>query len=43
MISKTGFRSINDHVIPDVKEELLDNAKNEVQEVWENTTGHGHE
>nr|MCU0335122.1 DNA-directed RNA polymerase subunit beta' [Chitinophagaceae bacterium] len=28
--------SINDLIIPDVKQELLDNAKAEVEEVWEN-------
>src|SRR3569832_2027429 len=44
-IKTLGFRtafqgglsfSINDLIIPDVKEELLDNAKAEVEEVWEN-------
>ena len=44
-IKQLGFRtafqgglsfSINDLIIPDVKEELLDNAKGEVDEVWEN-------
>ncbi|MEO7922361.1 MAG: DNA-directed RNA polymerase subunit beta' [Chitinophagaceae bacterium] len=43
-IKTLGFRtafqgglsfSINDLIIPDVKEELLDNAKGEVDEVWE--------
>ena len=28
--------SINDLIIPDIKEELLENAKGEVDEVWEN-------
>jgi len=28
--------SINDLIIPDIKQELLDNAKVEVEEVWEN-------
>ena len=28
--------NINDLIIPDMKEELLDNAKVEVDEVWEN-------
>ncbi|HYC29036.1 MAG TPA: DNA-directed RNA polymerase subunit beta', partial [Chitinophagaceae bacterium] len=28
--------SINDLIIPDIKQELLDNAKAEVEEVWEN-------
>jgi DNA-directed RNA polymerase subunit beta' len=37
---RTAFRgglsfSINDLIIPDVKEELLENAKAEVEEVWE--------
>jgi DNA-directed RNA polymerase subunit beta' len=27
--------SINDLIIPDIKEELLDNAKGEVDEVWD--------
>ncbi len=46
MISRQlGFRmafrgglsfNINDLIIPDTKEELLDNAKGEVDEVWEN-------
>lgn len=44
-IKQLGFRtafqgglsfSINDLIIPDIKEELLENAKNEVNEVWEN-------
>ena len=44
-IKTLGFRTafqgglsfnINDLIIPDVKEELLDNAKGEVDEVWEN-------
>jgi DNA-directed RNA polymerase subunit beta' len=44
-IKTLGFRtafqgglsfSINDLIIPDVKEELLDNAKGEVDEVWDN-------
>src|SRR5690242_14480069 len=44
-IKQLGFRtafqgglsfSINDLIIPDIKQELLDNAKNEVEEVWEN-------
>jgi DNA-directed RNA polymerase subunit beta' len=44
-IKQLGFRtafqgglsfSINDLIIPDVKEEMLDNAKVEVDEVWEN-------
>jgi DNA-directed RNA polymerase subunit beta' len=44
-IKQLGFRTafqgglsfnINDLIIPDVKEELLDNAKVEVEEVWEN-------
>ncbi len=44
-IKQLGFRmafkgglsfSINDLIIPDVKQELLDNAKAEVEEVWEN-------
>ncbi len=44
-IKQLGFRtafqgglsfSINDLIIPDVKEELLENAKVEVDEVWEN-------
>ncbi len=44
-IKTLGFRmafrgglsfSINDLIIPDVKQELLDNAKVEVDEVWEN-------
>jgi DNA-directed RNA polymerase subunit beta' len=44
-IKQLGFRtafqgglsfSINDLIIPDVKEEMLDNAKTEVDEVWEN-------
>jgi len=43
-IKTLGFRTafqgglsfnINDLIIPDVKEELLDNAKNEVDEVWD--------
>ncbi len=43
-IKQLGFRTafqgglsfnINDLIIPDVKEELLDNAKGEVDEVWE--------
>ena len=43
-IKQLGFRTafkgglsfnINDLIIPDVKEELLENAKNEVEEVWE--------
>ncbi|MBI5372165.1 MAG: DNA-directed RNA polymerase subunit beta' [Sphingobacteriales bacterium] len=43
-IKQLGFRtafqgglsfSINDLIIPDVKEELLDNAKSEVDEVWD--------
>ncbi len=28
--------SINDLIVPDLKQELLDNAKNEVEEAWEN-------
>ena len=28
--------SINDLIVPDLKQELLDNAKNEVDEAWEN-------
>ena len=44
-IKQLGFRtafqgglsfSINDLIIPDIKEELLENAKSEVDEVWEN-------
>jgi DNA-directed RNA polymerase subunit beta' len=44
-IKQLGFRtafqgglsfSINDLIIPDIKQELLDNAKVEVDEVWEN-------
>ena len=44
-IKQLGFRmafrgglsfNINDLIIPDTKEELLDNAKGEVDEVWEN-------
>jgi DNA-directed RNA polymerase subunit beta' len=44
-IKQLGFRmaysgglsfSINDLIIPDIKEELLENAKAEVDEVWEN-------
>jgi DNA-directed RNA polymerase subunit beta' len=44
-IKQLGFRAafrgglsfnINDLIIPDSKEELLDNAKTEVEEVWEN-------
>jgi DNA-directed RNA polymerase subunit beta' len=44
-IKQLGFRmaysgglsfSINDLIIPDIKNELLDNAKSEVEEVWEN-------
>jgi DNA-directed RNA polymerase subunit beta' len=44
-IKTLGFRTafqgglsfnINDLIIPDVKEEMLDNAKVEVEEVWEN-------
>ncbi|AHF15571.1 DNA-directed RNA polymerase subunit beta' [Niabella soli] len=44
-IKQLGFRtafqgglsfSINDLIIPDIKQELLDNAKGEVDEVWEN-------
>ncbi|MBO9658007.1 MAG: DNA-directed RNA polymerase subunit beta' [Chitinophagaceae bacterium] len=44
-IKQLGFRtafqgglsfSINDLIIPDIKEELLENAKIEVDEVWEN-------
>jgi DNA-directed RNA polymerase subunit beta' len=44
-IKTLGFRtafqgglsfSINDLIIPDIKEELLENAKGEVDEVWEN-------
>ncbi len=44
-IKQLGFRtafqgglsfSINDLIIPDVKEELLENAKGEVEEVWDN-------
>ncbi|MBN8864101.1 MAG: DNA-directed RNA polymerase subunit beta' [Sphingobacteriales bacterium] len=44
-IKQLGFRtafqgglsfSINDLIIPDVKEELLENAKGEVDEVWDN-------
>jgi DNA-directed RNA polymerase subunit beta' len=44
-IKQLGFRtafqgglsfSINDLIIPDIKQELLDNAKGEVEEVWEN-------
>ncbi|MGN6163796.1 MAG: DNA-directed RNA polymerase subunit beta' [Flavisolibacter sp.] len=44
-IKQLGFRtafqgglsfSINDLIIPDIKQELLDNAKAEVEEVWEN-------
>jgi DNA-directed RNA polymerase subunit beta' len=44
-IKHLGFRmafqgglsfSINDLIIPDIKQELLDNAKAEVEEVWEN-------
>ena len=43
-IKQLGFRTafkgglsfnINDLIIPDVKEKLLENAKNEVEEVWE--------
>jgi DNA-directed RNA polymerase subunit beta' len=43
-IKQLGFRTafkgglsfnINDLIIPDVKEQLLENAKNEVEEVWE--------
>ncbi|MFN4315866.1 MAG: DNA-directed RNA polymerase subunit beta' [Chitinophagaceae bacterium] len=38
---RTAFRgglsfSINDLIIPDIKEELLENAKSEVDEVWDN-------
>jgi DNA-directed RNA polymerase subunit beta' len=44
-IKQLGFRtafqgglsfSINDLIIPDIKEELLENAKSEVNEVWDN-------
>ena len=44
-IKTLGFRmafkgglsfNINDLIIPDVKEQLLENAKNEVEEVWDN-------
>jgi DNA-directed RNA polymerase subunit beta' len=44
-IKTLGFRmafkgglsfSINDLIVPDIKQELLDNAKAEVEEVWEN-------
>jgi DNA-directed RNA polymerase subunit beta' len=44
-IKQLGFRmayagglsfSINDLIIPDIKQELVDNAKGEVDEVWEN-------
>ncbi len=44
-IKQLGFRmafrgglsfNINDLIIPDTKEELLDNAKGEVDEVWDN-------
>jgi DNA-directed RNA polymerase subunit beta' len=44
-IKQLGFRtafqgglsfSINDLIIPEIKQELLDNAKGEVEEVWEN-------
>ncbi|MGJ7032414.1 DNA-directed RNA polymerase subunit beta' [Niabella hirudinis] len=44
-IKQLGFRtafqgglsfSINDLIIPDIKQELLDNAKGEVDEVWDN-------
>ena len=44
-IKTLGFRmafhgglsfNINDLIIPDIKEELLENAKGEVDEVWEN-------
>jgi DNA-directed RNA polymerase subunit beta' len=44
-IKQLGFRtafqgglsfSINDLIIPEIKQELLDNAKGEVDEVWEN-------
>jgi DNA-directed RNA polymerase subunit beta' len=44
-IKQLGFRtafqgglsfSINDLIIPDIKQELLDNAKGEVEEVWDN-------
>jgi len=44
-IKQLGFRTafqgglsfnINDLIIPDIKEELLENAKGEVDEVWEN-------
>ncbi len=44
-IKTLGFRmafkgglsfSINDLIVPDLKQELLDNAKNEVDEAWEN-------
>ncbi len=44
-IKQLGFRtafqgglsfSINDLIIPEIKQELLDNAKAEVEEVWEN-------
>ncbi|MFT4094502.1 MAG: DNA-directed RNA polymerase subunit beta' [Niabella sp.] len=44
-IKQLGFRtafqgglsfSINDLIIPDIKEELLENAKTEVDEVWDN-------
>src|ERR1051325_3669620 len=44
-IKQLGFRtafqgglsfSINDLIIPEIKNELLENAKNEVEEVWEN-------
>ncbi|MBN8783852.1 MAG: DNA-directed RNA polymerase subunit beta' [Terrimonas ferruginea] len=44
-IKQLGFRtafqgglsfSINDLIIPDIKEQLLENAKGEVDEVWEN-------
>lgn len=44
-IKQLGFRtafqgglsfSINDLIIPDIKEELLENAKGEVSEVWDN-------
>ena len=44
-IKQLGFRmafqgglsfNINDLIIPDIKEELLENAKGEVDEVWDN-------
>ena len=44
-IKQLGFRmaysgglsfSINDLIIPDIKQELVDNAKGEVEEVWDN-------